>query len=207
MRYEVQTSYGTTAKQMVLAAAADANRHWRKPSGVGSRHRRTGLRLFPGAKHEVRALSDYIAAQGDQPAPYWFAVLDAHAGTGHVFEAIYIADQTDAVYTVGLPERRRGRRNDLLGLDLYRRPFVSEARTATHKLWSKTFLSTVSGRLAVALVIPSGRQVVVGERAIDQLPEFISHLPAESGLLTMLLDRHGQAIADSRRILIGQPLN
>ncbi len=124
-----------------------------------------------------------------------------------MFAAIYIADPDDAVYAVGLPQARRGQRSDLLGLDLSKLAVVREARERNEEVWSGTFLSTVSGRLAVTLAIPVAGQVLVGEIAIDRLSAFIGRSPAESGVLTMILDRQGQIIAHSQHALSGQQLN
>lgn len=161
-----------------------------------------------GAERELRALAEYIRVLGKQWPKFWYSLLDSHAGSGDVFEAIYLADLADTVYTVGLSKARRDRREDILGLDLSRRAFIREARARNEGVWSEPFLSTVSARLAVAWAIPlTADRLVVGEITIDRLSEFISHLPAESGLLTMILDRRGRIIADSRRISGGQQLN
>ena len=161
-----------------------------------------------GAERELRALAEYIGILGIQWPKFWFTLLDAHAGTGDVFEAIYIADLADLVYTVGLPQARRDSREDILGLDLSRRAFIRKARARNEGVWSETFLSTVSARLAVAWAIPlAADRVVIGEITIDRLSEFISHLPAESGLFTMILDRRGRIIADSQRTSGGQQFN
>jgi PAS domain S-box-containing protein len=161
-----------------------------------------------GAERELSALAEYIGIQGKQSVPFRFDLLDSHAGTGDVFEAIYIADPADLVYTVGLSRTRRDSREDILGLDLSRRVFIGEARARNEGVWSETFLSTVSARLAVAWAVPlTADRVVIGEITIDRLSEFISHLPAESGLFTMILDRRGRIIADSRHTSGGQQSN
>ena len=158
------------------------------------------------AERELCAVASYIDKYRHRPDS-WFDLLDAHAGNGDVYEAIYIAGNNDAVYTVGLPRSRWGRREDLLGLDLSGRAFLSAARIQNKVVWSETFLSTVSGRLAVALAIPMTDQVIIGEITTDRLSEFISHLPVESGLITMILDRQGRIIADSQQSLGGQQLS
>ncbi len=160
-----------------------------------------------GAGRELRAIAEHIRNQGNQPASFWLSLLDAHAGTGDVFAAIYIADVDDAVCAVGLPQARRGQRSDLLGLDLSKLAVVREARERNREVWSETFLSTGSGRLAVTLAIPVAGQVLIGEIAIDQLSEFIGRLPLEPGMLEMILDRQGQIIAHSQHALSGQQLN
>jgi PAS domain S-box-containing protein len=161
-----------------------------------------------GAERELRALAEYIGIQDKKPAPFWFELLDSNAGTGDVFEAIYIADQDDLVFTVGLSQARRESREDILGLDLSRRAFIHKARVSKEGVWSETFLSTVSARLAVAWAFPLyDDQVVIGEITIDRLSEFISHLPGKSGLFTMILDRRDRIIADSQDTSGGQQSN
>ena len=161
-----------------------------------------------GAERELRALAGYIRILGKQWPKFWYTLLDSHAHSGDVFEAIYIADREDKVYTVGLPQTRRDSREDILGLDLSRRAFISEARASNDGVWSETFLSTVSARLAVAWAIPlAADRVVIGEITIDRLSVFISHLPAESGLFTMILDRRGRIIADSRGVSGAEQFN
>jgi PAS domain S-box-containing protein len=151
-----------------------------------------------GADHALKALADYIDAQDPDLARFWIPLMDAQAGNGDVFEAIYIADENRAVHAVGLPQGRRSKREDLIGLDLSRRDFVSEAPLLKKEVWSETFLSTVSSRLAVALAIPMGYRVMIGEITIERLSQFISQLPVEAGLFTMIIDRQGRTIADSR---------
>ncbi len=157
-----------------------------------------------GAEREMRALADYFVTQDGGVARSWSSLLDAHAGTGDVFEAIYVAGPADAVVTVGLPRARRENREDLLGVDVSRRAFISRARSEGKPVWSETFLSTLSGRLAVALAIPLNGPVMVGEIAVDRLSEFISHQPAGSDLVIMILDSRQRIIADSQGGHAGQ---
>lgn len=160
-----------------------------------------------GVGRELRAVAEDLRERGDQPPAHWFGPLDAHAGTGDVFAAIYIADVNDLVSAVGLPQAERGRRGDLLKLDLSRSAALLEARQRNQAMWSDTFLSAVSGHQAVSLAIPVDRQVLVGEIALNQLSRFIGTLPAESGILTMILDRQGQIVAHSQVGLSGQQLS
>jgi PAS domain S-box-containing protein len=152
-----------------------------------------------GAQRELRAVGNYIEPREDWKAPYLSHLLDVHVGAGDVFEAIYMVDPSDRVSSVGLAQTRRGNREDLLGLDLSQRSFLREVRESRGEVWSETFLSTVSGRLAVALAVPLEDQVLIGEITIDRLQEFISHLPSKSGRMTAILDRAGRVIADSQR--------
>jgi PAS domain S-box-containing protein len=160
-----------------------------------------------GPRRELSVIAEYIRGRGYRPAPFWFDLLDAHAGTGDVFAAIYIVAADDSVYAVGLPQTRRGQRDDLLGLDLSRRLFLREAREHNEGAWSETFLSPLTGRLAVSLALPAAEQVLVGEIAIDRLSQFLGRSPAEAGMLTILLDQRGQIIAHSQTALSGQQLS
>ncbi|MCP5196520.1 MAG: PAS domain S-box protein [Gammaproteobacteria bacterium] len=160
-----------------------------------------------GAGRELQAIAEDIRNQSHQPVPFWLGSLDAHAGTGDVFSAIYITDSNDLVYAVGLPQAQRARRDDLLGLDLSRWDVLREAQEQNESVWSETFLSIVTGRLAVTLAIPMGERTLMGEIAIDQLSEFMDRLPDQLGILTMVLDRQGQIIAHSQGALSGQQIN
>ncbi len=151
-----------------------------------------------GAGMVLRAVADTLDLEGGSPTD-WFAALDAHAGSGDVFEAIYVVDSQDEVVSVGLPVSRRAKRQDLIGLDLSRRDFHRDASRTRKEVWSETFLSTVSSRLAVALAIPRADRVIVGEISVERLSEFIRDLPVEPGSLTMIVDRQGRIIADSKQ--------
>ena len=160
-----------------------------------------------GVQRQLDAVAKLRHSLGYRPTPYWFAALDAHVGTGEVFEAIYMVNAADLVHSVGLPEAQRDRREDLIGLDLSRRDFLHLACERGERVWSSVFLSAVTGRLAVALAVPAVDQVIVGEIAIEPLVAFLNGLPGESGLLALILDHRGQIIAHSRHTLGGQQLN
>ncbi|MDS4040985.1 MAG: cache domain-containing protein, partial [Candidatus Competibacter sp.] len=160
-----------------------------------------------GVRRQLDAVAGLRRNLGYRPPPYWFDPLDAHVGTGGVFEAIYLVDAADSVHSVGLPEAQRGRRQDLIGLDLSRRDFLREARERQETVWSSVFLSAVTGRLAVALAVPTSDQVIVGEIAIEPLAAFLTDLPGRSDLVALILDHRGQIIVHSERALNGQQLN
>lgn len=157
-----------------------------------------------GAGRELHGIAEDLHNQSHQPAPFWFDSLDAHTGTGDVFAALYITDFHDAVFAVGMPQAQRIRRVDLLGLDLSKWGVLREARKRNESVWSETFLSAVTGQLAVALAIPVAERMLIGEIAIDRLSKFMSRLPGQSGMLTIALDRRGQIIAHSQVALSGQ---
>ena len=160
------------------------------------------------AGRELSALAKLLRQGSDRSSAHWFEpVLDAHAGNGEVFAAIYVTAADDSVSAVGLPQGRRSQRDDLLELDLSRWAVLREARERRAPVWSEVFLSPVTARLAVSLAIPVGEQILIAEVAIDRLAEFLAGLPTDAGMLTMILDRRGQIIAHSQGRLGGQQLN
>ncbi|MBL8393151.1 MAG: PDC sensor domain-containing protein, partial [Candidatus Accumulibacter sp.] len=120
------------------------------------------------AGRELSAVAEYLGQRGDQPARVSLPpILDAHAGAGEVFAAIYVVAADDAVCAVGLPLGMRRQRDDLLEVDLSRWAILRQARERQVPVWSEVFLSAVSARLAVSLAIPVADQVLIGEVAID----------------------------------------
>ncbi|TXH28866.1 MAG: PAS domain S-box protein, partial [Elusimicrobia bacterium] len=152
-----------------------------------------------GARRELLAIAAYLGQQRDRSASLWFGSLDAHAGTGEVFAAIYVADANDTVLAVGLPEAERAQRPDLIGIDLSRWAMVHAARQNDRPAWSEVFLSVVSARLTVGLTVPMGDRLLIGEVAIDRLSDFLGNLLSDSAMLVMVLDRKGEVIASSQR--------
>jgi len=80
-------------------------------------------------------------------------------------------------------------------------------KTGYASTWSETFLSTISGRLAIALLIPVEDRVLIGEITIEHLSEFISFKFGGSALLIMIVDGDGRVIADSQNVYSGQSLD
>lgn len=124
-------------------------------------------------------------------------LLDAHVAESRFYEAIYLVGDDGRVRLIGLPVAARASRNNLVGLDLSQRDFYREARARGRAVWSNSFLSPVSGRLAIAVAVPAGGRMLVGEVAIQPLPAFASRLAESNGMVIMLLDRNDQLVAHS----------
>ena len=163
--------------------------------------------LLAGAEHELESLGTYIETRGVQSQEYWCNLLDSHVGEGEIFEVVYLSDEGERVEAVGLPVSQNYKREDMLGLDLSLRPFFRRVKTGYASTWSETFLSTISGRLAIALLIPVEDRVLIGEITIEHLSEFISFKFGGSALLIMIVDGDGRAIADSQNVYSGQSLD
>ncbi|MDS4030550.1 MAG: EAL domain-containing protein [Candidatus Contendobacter sp.] len=160
-----------------------------------------------GVRHQLDAVARMRQNLGYRPSPFWFDLLDSHVGTDKVFQAIYLVNAADLVHSVGLPEAQRGRRQDLIGLDLSRWDFLRQARENQKPAWSEVFLSAITSQLAVALAIPADDQMIVGEIAIEPLATLLSDLPGQSKLAAMIFDHRGQIIAHSEQTLNGQQIN
>ncbi|MCM2283984.1 MAG: PAS domain S-box protein [Desulfobacula sp.] len=161
-----------------------------------------------GGERQLSALADYLKQQDDFQPSRLFSLLDSQCGEGNLFEAIYItAPQGNGITAIGLSRSCRSKREDLLGLDLSGRSFIHQSRSPETPLWSETFLSTTTSRLAVALVVPLAHDLIIGEITLDKLSELIRLLPVESGLTVLVLDGQNRVVADSQQIRLGRQVN
>ena len=94
---------------------------------IRSSHRALARSVFRGSgglskrrrSSDFGPRADFIRSRGDQSGEDWNDFLDAQCGRGTFFEAIYLVDlKKEKVVSIGLPQRRRRSREDLLGLDL-----------------------------------------------------------------------------------------
>jgi HAMP domain-containing protein len=161
-----------------------------------------------GGERQLSALADYLKQHDNFQSSRLFPLLDSQCGEGTLFEAIYITDpQGDGITAIGLSGSNRSKREDLLGLDLSGRSFIHQTRVPETPLWSETFLSTTTSRLAVALVVPLTGDLIIGEITLDKLSELIRLLPVESGLAVLVLDGRNRVVADSQQIRLGRQVN
>ena len=153
-----------------------------------------------GGERQLEALAGYLRVHPPSETPGLFDLFDTQCGNGEMFETIYLVENRhDKISEIGLSSPRRSHRNDLMGLDLSSREFLKSARNSKQIVWSETFLSTASSRLAMAVTIPIPGYTLTGEITVDQLSAFISNLPVEAGLFTMILDRRDRVVADSQQ--------
>jgi len=136
-------------------------------------------------------------------------LLDSHADASISLRSIYIVDSSGKIRGLGLP---RGSGNstghkDLVGIDLSRNSLVQQVRQKAGAAWSDTFLSLVAGRLTVALAIPSGEDIVVGEIDLANLTEYLKSIVTGEGQTVFVVDRRGQVIADQNGRYTAQEMN
>jgi len=162
-----------------------------------------------GGERQLSALADYLKQHDNfQSSPRLFPLLDSQCGEGNLFEAIYITDpQGNGITAIGLSGSCRSKREDLMGLDLSGLKFIHQTQAPETPLWSETFLSTTTSRLAVALVIPLAKDLIIGEITLDRLSELIRLLPVEAGLTILVLDGRNRVVADSQQIRLDLQVN
>ncbi len=160
-----------------------------------------------GAERELLSLADMLRRQAGTPTRLLDGILDSHVGGGEFFTAMYLSSHADMVIGVGLPVGQRDRRPDLLGIDLSRRWFIQKVRSTGKSVWSDSFLSTVSGKLAVDYAVPMNEQILVGEISAGRLTKYVSGIPAQSRQAIVVLDGQGQAIAYTQEAFAGHHLD
>ncbi len=134
-------------------------------------------------------------------------ILDAQIESAPSLRAIYALSPQGRVMGIGLPAENRGRRQDLMGMDLSRNRLFQQARQEQRPIWSNTFLSVVGGSLVVALAAPAKEMMVIGEIELLQLTDYLKRIPLPEQQLILVLDRHGQIVADRENRYTAQQLN
>ena len=161
-----------------------------------------------GGERQMVSQAKYLMSAHAPVSKGMQSFLDAQCSGKELFESIYITSFSNPVIQdVGLTPSGRFRRFDMLGMDLSNRPFIFPPKGSTIPFWSPTFLSTVSGRLAVALAIPVNQRLLIAEITLNRLSGLISNLPVESGFITLILDRNGRIIGDSTRRHWGEQIH
>lgn len=134
-------------------------------------------------------------------------VLETNVKTLQHLRSLYLVDPDGKIMTVAIAQGTAKQHKDLLGLDLSQNPLVARALKEGKEQWSDTFLSVVGGGLSVALAVPSGNRVMVGEFELASLTRFLKQIDTRSHLDIFVLDRRGQVIADQSGTYTAQQLN
>jgi signal transduction histidine kinase/DNA-binding response OmpR family regulator len=161
---------------------------------------------FSSASRELGNLSRLIASGNNTPSKIE-QLLDAYVTGSDIYESIYLVDAAGHIVSIGLPVAARSMRANQLGLDISGRGFFKESRRTGTLVWSNSFLSLVSGRLAVAVAVPFGELTLVGEIATAPLPALVRKLAEHTNIEIMLLDRDDQLVAHSRDNFSNQQMN
>ena len=162
---------------------------------------------FSIANRELGSLAELFRSSPKLDRAQIQTLLDTYADSSDFYEAIYLSDAEGRIDSIGLPASKRKLRQNLLGLDISAREFVRQAQSSKQSVWSNSFLSTVSARLAVAMAQPVGQRTLAGEVAISPLPDLARQLSQNGALQIRMLDRQHQLIADSQTTQSGLQLN
>jgi PAS domain S-box-containing protein len=127
-----------------------------------------------------------------------YALLDGFLEQPGSFSSLYLVNESGRVIAVGLSPARQGLRVDLLGIDLSTHPLWRAAQDDDGLHWTDAFLSTVEGDFTVAVGRRAGRHTLIGEIAFRQLAMRLDAATGDASLRTLLLDRRGRTVADSR---------
>lgn len=124
-------------------------------------------------------------------------VLDAATFANSSFDAVYYADEDDRLLLGAIPgdATASASREEMIGLDVSGWAHVREARDRQRVVWSNTHLSAITGKITVAVAVPIGYRVLVGEIGLRQLSEFARRVGSSGHVTVVVVDRRGQVVA------------
>ena len=123
-------------------------------------------------------------------------VLEAHLVLPESLQALYIADPQGKILATGLRDDDPVKHRDLIGLDLSTAPLIRDANTRRHACWSDTFVSPLSGKLAVAFALPGEKTMVIGEVDLSRTTHFLRRIALDPEQLIFIIDDQGRVAAD-----------
>lgn len=133
--------------------------------------------------------------------------LDANIATLKHLRAMYLVDTNGKIIAIAVNGGSTALQRDLLGIDLSSNQLFRHVRTTAKEQWSDSFLSIVGGGLSVALAMPAGQRVIIGEFELDNLTRFLKRISTIPDQNIFVLDRRGQVIADQSETYTAQQLN
>ncbi len=134
-------------------------------------------------------------------------VLTSQIGTVRSLKTIYVIGPDGKVDSVALKAENRDQKQDLKQLDLSGNPLFKRVVEKRNPVWSDTFLSVIGGGISVALAIPSGKNIVMGEIDLGALTDYLKQIKSSKEQVIMVLDRRGQVIADHEGNFTAQQFN
>lgn len=141
------------------------------------------------------------------------AVIEHAVADTSAFQAIYQVSADGTVLRAAVNSRVGvGRRAELLGNDLSRHFLVQRVRETGAPVWSDKHHSPISGVISVAIGVPSGDSVIVGEMPLQVLKS-LRIAGGKRHARVWVIDQRGEILADdedSARVgvanLANQPL-
>jgi len=121
--------------------------------------------------------------------------------------SVYLVGANGRIEAVGITDDLKQVRQDLLGLDMTGNDLYRRARATKSPQWSETFLSVVGSGLSVAVALPSGPRVLIGEIDLAVLSTFLQKISVSKERQLYVIDRRGQIIADQSGRYTAQQIN
>lgn len=134
-------------------------------------------------------------------------VIDASVRAVPHLRSMYLLNPAGQVESVAVMEDQGHARSDLLGLDMSRSDLFQRTRATGKTQWSETFLSVIGSGLSVAVAVPSGSRVLIGEIDLKELSLFLRKISGIRGHELFVIDRRGQIIADRSGQYTAQQVN
>lgn len=134
-------------------------------------------------------------------------VMDRSVNSVPHLQSIYLVDADGHVRLVSIAGEANKARQDLMRLDMSRNGLFRKTVSSGKKQWSETFLSVVGSGISVAVALPSGPRVLIGEIDLKELSLFLKKITISQNYLLLLLDHRGQVIADQSNQLTAQQIN
>ena len=128
--------------------------------------------------------------------------LDAMAGKGDVFDAVFVVSQRGDVLAVGKPLGSRAANRDLRGADfsgnrLFR--YAAQSNPAAWQpIWSDNYLSLLSGKNTVGVAYRVGRLIIIGEASIERVLGMLTQATRNTYSTITVIDNSGQWLASSQ---------
>lgn len=133
-------------------------------------------------------------------------ILDVNVRDLKRINTCYLVEGDGRIAAVSMA-RPSGYRQDLLGADLSNNPLFMATASQRREQWSSTYLSIVGGGISVALGVPVGDRVFIGELELARLSKYLDRISILKNLKIFVLDNRGQVIADRDGSYTAQQLN
>ena len=121
-------------------------------------------------------------------------------------KAGYLVDGNGRIVALSMAEGS-AHQQDLIGVDLSQNPLYLATIGDRKEQWSNTYLSLVGGGISVALAVPLGDKVFIGELELGRLSRYLDQVSIFKNQQIFVLDQHGQVIADRDGSFTAQQLN
>jgi len=134
-------------------------------------------------------------------------VIDTAVKVVPHLRSVYLVGANGRIEAVGITDDLKQVRQDLLGLDMTGNDLYPPGRATKSPQWSETFLSVVGSGLSVAVALPSGPRVLIGEIDLAVLSTFLQKISVSKERQLYVIDRRGQIIADQSGRYTAQQIN